>query len=174
MVHCQLIATYYQFLLVCLPSPFIWPEMAPKLLEPQMGGGLLQKKSPRLGQRSPWFCWILPRSSYDLEQETPSGLGVFSRVWTQGARKAEDSPQDLLPHSSEIYPGGLAQEVGGPPEENSSLQILLCPSFAFQPRNSQREKKRGNKLGVVTHACRKSEEGCCELKASLGYLVSSR
>lgn len=34
----------------------------------------------------------LPRSPYDLEQEVPSGLRVFSRVWTQGARRAEDSP----------------------------------------------------------------------------------
>lgn len=41
--------TYYQFLLIRLPSPFIWPEMAPKLKELQKGGGLLHKRYPRLG-----------------------------------------------------------------------------------------------------------------------------
>lgn len=74
MVHCQLIATYCQF---CFLSPCMWPEMVPKLLELQMGRGLL-------GQGSPWFCLAVWRClalyMTDLEQEVPSGLSVFSEV----------------------------------------------------------------------------------------------
>lgn len=33
MTPCQLVATYGYLVLFCLLSPFVWPEMVPKLLE---------------------------------------------------------------------------------------------------------------------------------------------
>lgn len=179
MIHCQLIASSLVSIPANLSSKFLYKARD----GPQAIGttnnrrGPPAKEIPKIRTGKSWFCWILPRSPYDLEQEVPSGLSVFSGVWTQGARKARIPPKSYcLTHLR--FPPRLGTGSGwaaGRKQQptDSSVPKLCFPAKKFPEREKVwKQAWRGDSR--LQSGTRKSEEACCELRASLGYTVSSR